>query len=119
MAPRHIATPTIVEAAGTPPKRIEEMIGRLNTETAALSIAVMTSPAGWEEPGQTPEFDEYTLVLDGALNVRHREGVLTVRAGEAVIAPAGEWVQYGTPNGAKYVAVCVPAFSPEHVHRDA
>ena len=118
MAPRHIARPTVVEAAGTPPKRIEEMIGRVNTATDAVSIAVMTSPPGWHEPGQTPEFDEYTLVLDGALEVRHGDGVLTVGAGEAVVAPAGEWVQYATPNGAKYVAVCIPAFSPGAVHRD-
>ena len=119
MAPRHVPKPTIVEAAGTPPKRIEEMIGRVNTEEPRLSVARMRSPQGWEEPGQRPEFDEYTLVLDGALDVRHGDGMLTVHAGEAVIAPAGEWVQYATPSGAKYVAVCLPAFSPEIVHRDA
>jgi ethanolamine utilization protein EutQ (cupin superfamily) len=119
VAPRHVPKPTIVEAAGTPPKRIEEIVGRVNTDTASVSIAVMTSPAGWEEPGQTPAFDEYTLVLDGAVEVRHRDGVLTVHEGEAVIARAGEWIQYATPGGAKYVAVCLPAFSPETVHRDA
>jgi quercetin dioxygenase-like cupin family protein len=119
MAPTHIGKPTIVEAAGSPPKRIEEFIGRVNSGTAPVSVARMTSPAGWEEPGQTPEFDEYTLVLDGEIEVRHREGTVRVAAGEAVIAPAGEWVQYATPRGAQYVAVCVPAFSPESVHRDA
>jgi quercetin dioxygenase-like cupin family protein len=117
--PRHVAAPTVVEAAGTPPKRIEEMVGRVNTATETVSVAVMTSPAGWQEPGQTPEFDEYTVVLDGALVVRHRDGVLTVKAGEAVVAHAGEWVQYATPNGARYVAVCVPAFAPGIAHRDA
>jgi ethanolamine utilization protein EutQ (cupin superfamily) len=107
-----------VEAAGTPPKVIDEFIGRVNTGTAALSIARMHSPAGWSEPGQTPEFDEFTLVLGGALRVAHRDGVLDVRAGEAVVAPAGEWVQYSTPEGAEYVAVCLPAFSPDTVHRE-
>jgi quercetin dioxygenase-like cupin family protein len=118
VAPTHVPAPTVVEAHGSPPKRIEEMIGRVNTATANVSVAVMTSPAGWEEPGQVPEFDEYTVVLEGELEARHRDGVVVVRAGEAVIAHAGEWVQYGTPRGARYVAVCVPAFSPETVHRD-
>jgi ethanolamine utilization protein EutQ (cupin superfamily) len=118
MAPTHVTGPTIVEAAGTPPKRIEEMIGRVNTGTESVSVAVMTSPAGWKEPGQTPEFDEYTLVLEGTLEVEHRDGVVAVRAGEAVISHAGEWVRYATPDGAKYVAVCVPGFSPDTVHRD-
>jgi quercetin dioxygenase-like cupin family protein len=115
---RHISAPKIIEAAGNKPKRIEEFIGRVNSGTAAVSIARMTSPPGWVEPGQTPEFDEYTLVLGGMLRVTTRDGVLDVRAGEAVIAHAGEWVQYSTPEGAEYVAVCLPAFSPETVHRD-
>jgi quercetin dioxygenase-like cupin family protein len=114
-----IEAPTVVAAAGTPPKRIEEFVGRVNGGTAQLSIARMTSPAGWREPGQTPEFDEYTLVLSGSLRVETREGTLDVRAGQAVHAPAGAWVRYGTPEGAVYVAVCVPAFSPGTVHRDA
>ncbi len=118
MPPTHIATPTRIEAAGTPPKLIQEYVGHVNTGTGATSVALMTSPAGWEEPGQTPEFDEYTLVLDGAIEVRSQGGVLTVAAGEAVVAHAGEWVQYATPTGAKYVAVCLPAFTPETVHRD-
>jgi quercetin dioxygenase-like cupin family protein len=116
---RHIPGPKIIEAAGNKPKRIEEFIGRVNSGTAAVSIARMTSPPGWVEPGQTPEFDEYTLVLGGMLRVTTRDGVLDVRAGEAVIAHAGEWVQYSTPEGAEYVAVCLPAFSPESVHRDS
>ena len=113
-----IPAPTVVAAAGTPPKRIEEFVGRVNSATAALSVARMTSPPGWQEPGQTPEFDEYTLVLAGALRVETGRGVLEVRAGQAVHAPAGEWVRYGTPEGAEYVAVCVPAFAPDTVHRD-
>lgn len=115
---RHIPAPKIIEAAGNKPKRIEEFIGRVNSGTAAVSLARMTSPPGWVEPGQTPEFDEYTLVLGGTLRVTTRDGVLDVRAGEAVIATAGEWVQYSTPEGAEYVAVCLPAFAPETVHRD-
>jgi ethanolamine utilization protein EutQ (cupin superfamily) len=109
-----------VAAAGNLPKVIEEYVGRVSTGTAAVSVARMRSPAGWVEPGQTPAFDEYTLVLAGALHVRHRDGALVVRAGEAVIAHAGEWVQYSSPEagGAEYVAVCVPAFAPEHAHRD-
>ena len=118
MPPRAVREPAVVEAAGQPPKRIEEFVGRVNTATSGVSVAVMTSPAGWEEPGQTPEFDEYTLVLDGRLDVRHRDGTLTIGPGEAVIAPAGEWVQYATPEGARYVAICLPAFSPASVHRD-
>lgn len=116
---RLIPAPTVVAAAGTPPKRIEEFVGRVNSATAALSIARMTSPPGWQEPGQTPEFDEYTLVLAGSLRVETRGGVLEVRAGQAVHVPAGEWVRYGTPEGAEYVAVCLPAFAPDTVHRDA
>jgi quercetin dioxygenase-like cupin family protein len=115
----HIPKPSIIEAAGNKPKRIEEFIGRVNSRTAAASIARMTSPPGWVEPGQTPGFDEYTVVLNGTLRVTTREGALDVRAGEAVIAHAGEWVQYSTPDGAEYIAVCLPAFSPDTVHRDA
>ena len=117
--PTHIPKPSIIEAAGNQPKRIEEYIGRVNSQTAALSVARMTSPPGWIEPGQTPAFDEYTVVLRGMLRVTTRGGALDVRAGEAVIAHAGEWVQYSTPDGAEYIAVCLPAFSPETVHRDA
>ena len=117
----HIAGPTVVESAGNIPKRIDEYIGRVNTGTTQVSIARMTSDQGWEEPGQTPQFDEYTVVLKGSLNVRSADGsVLEVTAGQAVIAPAGEWVQYSTPaaGGAEYIAVCLPAFSPETVKRD-
>ena len=118
--PVHIAKPQIIEAAGNKPKRIEEFIGRVTTQTPAVSIARMTSPSGWLEPGQTPEFDEYTVVLRGMLRVATRDGSLDVRAGQAVITRAGEWVQYSTPepDGAEYIAVCLPAFSPETVHRD-
>ncbi len=118
MSIRHITSPTRVEAAGTPPKLIDEYVGRVNSDTTALSVAHMRSPAGWEEPGQTPQFDEYTVVLAGALHVRHTDGVFEVSAGQAVITPAGEWVQYFTPNGAEYLAVCAPAFSPDTVNRD-
>ncbi len=118
MAVRLVQSPTVVEAAGTPPKRIEEMIGRVNTDTGDVSVAVMTSPAGWQEPGQTPEFDEYTLVLSGEVVVSSRDGDLTAHQGECVIAPKGEWVRYATPNGAHYVSVCLPAFTPDTVHRD-
>lgn len=116
-----ISSPTIVQAAGNKPKQIEEFIGRVNSRTEALSIARMKSPAGWLEPGQTPEFDEYTVVLRGMLRVTTRTGVADVRAGQAVIANRGEWVQYSTPEpeGAEYIAVCLPAFSPASVHRDA
>jgi mannose-6-phosphate isomerase-like protein (cupin superfamily) len=117
--PTLIEAPAVVEAAGNKPKRIEELVGRVNTGTTTLSIARMQSPPGWVEPGQTPEFDEYTVVLRGRLRVRGREGILDVAAGQAVVARAGEWVQYSTPGGAEYVAVCVPAFSPATVHRDA
>ncbi|MBN2416128.1 cupin [bacterium] len=117
---RKIVSPAVIEAAGSKPKRIEEFIGRVNSGDAGVSIARMTSPAGWIEPGQRPEFAEYTLVLKGMLQVETEQETLQVRAGEAVIAPAGEWVRYSTPEpgGAGYVAVCVPAFSPETVHRD-
>jgi quercetin dioxygenase-like cupin family protein len=119
--PIHIAAPTTVQAAGEPPKRIEEFVGRVNSETESVSVARMRSPEGWSEPGQRPEFDEYTVVLAGCLRVTHEGGALAVRAGEAVITRAGEWVRYSTPDpgGAEYVAVCLPAFSPETVHRDA
>ncbi len=116
--PRIIAAPTVVAAAGSLPKRIEEFVGRAKCGTTGLSIARMTSPAGWVEPGQTPDFDEYSLVLDGCLRVESAAGVLDVHAGQAVHVAAGEWVRYSTPDGASYVAVCVPAFSPETVHRD-
>jgi mannose-6-phosphate isomerase-like protein (cupin superfamily) len=117
----HIPKPTVIQAAGNKPKRIEEFIGRVNSGTSDCSIARMRSPSGWVEPGQTPQFDEYTLVLHGALRVTTKSDVLEVRAGEAVIVPRGEWVQYSTPgeDGAEYVAVCLPAFSPDTVHRDA
>ena len=118
--PVHITSPTRIAAAGTKPKLIDEYVGRVNSGTAAVSIAHMRSPSGWVEPGQTPDFDEYTLVLAGSLRVTHRDGVLDVRAGEAVVARRGEWIQYSTPDpdGAEYVAVCLPAFSPEMVRRD-
>ena len=114
-----IESPTIVEAAGTPPKRIEEYIGRVNSRTEAVSIAKMKSPSGWSEPGQTPEFDEYTVVLKGTLHVRLKEGEFDIAAGQAIIVHAGEWVQYSSPSpqGAEYIAVCLPAFSPDTVHR--
>lgn len=117
---RLIEKPTIVQAAGNKPKVIEEFIGRVNSGTEGVSIARMKSPGGWIEPGQTPEFDEYTVVLRGTLRVTSKSGELDVRAGQAVITPAGEWVKYSTPDddGAEYVAVCIPAFSPSTVHRD-
>ena len=119
--PRHIAEPAVIGAAGNMPKRIEEFVGRVNTGTTALSIARMQSPAGWLEPGQTPEFDECTVVLRGFLRVASRAGSIDVHAGEALMVRGGEWVQYGSPgpDGAEYIAVCLPAFSPETVHRDA
>lgn len=115
-----IPQPTVIAAAGNKPKLIEEFFGRVNSRTAAASIARMRSPGGWVEPGQTPEFDEYTVVLRGELQVTTRAGTLTVKAGQAVHTPKGEWVQYSTPHpdGAEYVAVCLPAFSPATVHRD-
>lgn len=117
---RLIDGPLRIEAAGNKPKLIEEYIGRVRSGHDAVSIAHMRSPGGWVEPGQTPEFDEYTLVLQGVLRVEGREGVLDVRAGEAVVAARGEWVRYSTPDpeGAEYVAVCIPAFTPDRVHRD-
>lgn len=117
--PTLIAAATRIEAAGNKPKIIQEHIGRVNSKTQALSVARMSSPAGWVEPGQTPEFDEYTLVLSGMLRVEHKGGAIDVQAGQAVIAHAGEWIRYSTPNGAEYVAICLPAFSPDTVHRDS
>jgi ethanolamine utilization protein EutQ (cupin superfamily) len=115
---RLIERPALIEAAGTKPKRIEEFVGRVSSDTAAVSVARMVSPAGWREPAQTPEFDEYTVVLAGVLEVETKAGTLAVRAGQAVIVPSGEWVRYATPEGAEYLAVCLPAFSPAIVHRD-
>ena len=119
--PTLIPSPTVIEAAGNPPKLIREYVGRVNSDTTALSIAHMQSPGGWSEPGQQPEFDEYTLVLRGMLRVEHASGALDVSAGQAAHVPAGERVRYSTPeaDGADYVAVCLPAFSPDLVHRDA
>jgi len=118
--PTLVAQPTRITAAGSKPKLIEEFIGRVNNGEARLSIAHMRSPGGWTEPGQTPEFDEFTLVLRGVLRVTHTQGQLDVTAGQSVIAHAGEWVQYSTPEptGAEYIAICLPAFSPQTVHRD-
>ena len=114
--PTLIEKPSVIAAAGNKPKTIEEFIGRVNSKTEALSVARMQSPSGWVEPGQAPEFDEYTVVLRGSLRVATRGGVLDVHAGQAVIAHAGEWVP--GPDGAEYIAVCLPAFSMEAVHRD-
>ena len=116
-----IEKPAVVAAAGNLPKRIEEYVGRVNSATEHVSVARMVSPAGWVEPGQRPTFDEYTLVLKGLLRVEHEKGTLDVKAGQAVIAHAGEWVRYSSPevDGAEYVAVCLPAFAPDIVHRDA
>lgn len=118
--PTLIAKPTRVEAAGNKPKLIDEYIGRVNSATTGVSIAHMRSPGGWQEPGQTPQFDEFTVVLKGMMRVEHRGGVIEVRAGQAVIAHSGEWVRYSTPleEGAEYIAVCMPAFAMDTVHRD-
>lgn len=118
--PTLIAEPTRIQAAGNKPKLIDEYIGRVNSKTSVVSVAHMRSPGGWLEPGQTPEFDEFTVVLKGTLRVEHKKGVVEVQAGQAVIAHAGEWVRYSTPGeeGAEYIAVCLPAFSIEEVHRD-
>ena len=113
-----VEQPTIVDAAGTPPKTIREHIGRVNTATDAVSIAHMTSPPGWFEPWQTPEFDEWTLVLSGSIVVDHDGGQLVAQAGQTVHAGRGEKVRYSTPDGADYIAICLPAFSPDSVHRD-
>ncbi len=118
--PTLIAQPTRIQAAGTKPKLIDEYIGRVNSKTSTTSVAHMRSPQGWIEPGQTPEFDEFTIVLKGTLLVTSKGGALEVNAGQAVMAYAGEWIQYSTPgfDGAEYIAVCLPAFSMETVHRD-
>lgn len=118
--PKHIEQPTIIEAAGHPPKRIEEYAGRVNSGHQHVSVARMQSPAGWEEPGQRPEFEETTVVLRGMLRVEHDGGTLEIRAGQAVVTQPGEWVRYSSPEpgGAEYIAVCIPAFSPDTVHRD-
>ena len=119
--PTLVAQPTRIRAAGTKPKLIDEFIGRVNTKTTDVSVAHMHSPQGWEEPGQTPEFDEFTLVLTGVLRVKYKGGQMDVPAGQAVIAHRGEWVQYSTPGEGEteYIAVCLPAFAMETVHRDA
>ena len=118
--PRLITTPTRIHAHGEPPKVIEEFVGRVNSQTAELSVARMVSPSGWSEPGQTPEFAEYTLVLRGSLRVETRDETFDVAAGQAIISEPGEWIRYSSPGaeGAEYVAVCLPAFSPATVHRD-
>jgi ethanolamine utilization protein EutQ (cupin superfamily) len=116
--PELIESPSRVEAAGTKPKLIDEYAGRVNTGEERVSVAHMRSPAGWVEPGQRPDFDEYTLVIGGALQVEYEGGSMVVGAGQAVLARSGEWVRYSTPEGAEYVAVCLPAFSPDSVHRD-
>jgi mannose-6-phosphate isomerase-like protein (cupin superfamily) len=118
--PTLIPRPRVIEAAGNQPKLIEEFVGRVNSATTDVSVARMRSPAGWQEPGQTPQFDEYTVVLRGMLRVETRTGVVDVKAGQAVITRRGEWVRYSTPDaeGAEYVAICLPAFGPDIVHRD-
>jgi quercetin dioxygenase-like cupin family protein len=118
--PRLIEQPATIEAAGTKPKLIEEFAGRANSGHKSVSVAKMTSPQGWVEPGQAPEFEEITLVLSGMLRVEHTTGVIEVRAGQAIVSLPGEWIRYSTPEpgGAEYVAVCLPAFSPDTVHRD-
>jgi quercetin dioxygenase-like cupin family protein len=118
--PTLIAQPKRIEAAGNKPKLIDEYVGRVNTGTPSASVAHMRSPGGWQEPGQTPEFDEFTVVLRGLLRVEYQGGVMEVRAGQGIIAHRGEWVRYSTPesDGAEYIAVCLPAFSMDTVHRD-
>jgi mannose-6-phosphate isomerase-like protein (cupin superfamily) len=120
--PKFIREPVVVKAVGNKLKIIEEFIGRINSKTTEISVARMKSPAGWVEPGQTPEFDEYTIVLRGLLRVKSKDGnTLEIKAGQAVVVNRGEWIQYSTPEkeGAEYIAVCIPAFSPDIVHRDA
>ena len=118
--PKLIEKPTVIDCVGTKPKQIQEFAGRVNSGHAGVSVARMVSPTGWQEPGQRPEFEEITVVLKGTLRVEHEKGVLDVKAGQAVVASPGEWVRYSTPGpeGAEYVAVCLPAFSPTAVHRD-
>jgi mannose-6-phosphate isomerase-like protein (cupin superfamily) len=119
--PKLIASPSLIMAAGNKPKRIEEFIGRVNSGHAAVSVARMTSPGGWQEPGQRPSFEEITVVLRGSVRVETENGVIDVAAGQAIVTEPGEWVRYSTPGaeGAEYVAVCLPAFSPDTVHRDS
>ena len=119
--PRLIAQPTIVAAAGTKPKQIQEFAGRVNSGHSGVSVARMVSPQGWQEPGQRPEFEEITVVLQGMIRVEYEGGTIDVRAGQAIVTSAGEWVRYSTPDpgGAEYIAVCTPAFSPDTVHRDS
>jgi mannose-6-phosphate isomerase-like protein (cupin superfamily) len=117
--PEFIDSPTTIEAAGNVPKIIKEFIGCVNSKTSDISIAKMESPAGWIEPGQTPEFDEYTVVLKGTLFVQTRDEGFEINAGQAIVTRKGEWVRYSTPGGAEYIAVCLPAFTPDTVHRDA
>jgi len=118
--PKLIETPTVIQAAGNKPKRIEEFVGNVNTKTSEISVAKMTSPAGWVEPGQTPGFREITYVISGELHVEHKEGIVKVRSGQTVITEPNEWVRYSTPipGGAEYIAICLPAFSAERVNRD-
>ena len=118
--PEHIKSPSVIKAAGNKPKIIEEFIGRVNSRNNSVSIAKMKSPQGWIEPGQKPEFDEFTVVLKGMLRVTTKSETLDIKEGEAVITRKGEWIQYSTPepDGAEYIAVCIPAFSPDNVHRD-
>ena len=117
--PKLVDRPQRIEAAGNKPKVIDEFIGRVRSGDDKVSLALMNSPAGWVEPGQRPDFEEYTLVIEGALQVEYEGGTLEVKAGQAVHTRPGEWVRYSTPQGARYVAVCIPAFSPNTVHRDA
>jgi mannose-6-phosphate isomerase-like protein (cupin superfamily) len=119
--PTLIEQPTLIDGQGNKPKRIEEYFGRVNTQDARISVARMVSPAGWIEPGQVPDFDEFTVVLGGRLQVEHAASVMEVRAGQGVLVRAGEWVRYSSPmpGGAEYLAVCLPAFSPDTVHRDS
>lgn len=118
--PTLIDSPTVIKAAGNKPKRIEEYVGKVRTNTSEISVARMTSPEGWIEPGQAPDFTEITYVISGELHVQHKEGILKVSSGKAIISKPGEWVRYSTPSpeGAEYIAICFPAFSPESVHRD-
>jgi len=118
--PEHIKKATTIKAPGTKPKLIQEYVGHVNSKTSGVSIAHMKSPEGWEEPGQKPDFDEYTVVLKGLLRVEGKDGVMDIQAGQAVIVKRGEWIRYSSPTagGAEYIAVCLPAFSPETVHRD-
>jgi mannose-6-phosphate isomerase-like protein (cupin superfamily) len=118
--PKLIQKPTVIDCVGTKPKQIQEFAGQVNSGHSGVSVARMISPSGWEEPGQRPEFEEITVVLKGTLQVQHENGVLQVHAGQAVVTSPGEWVRYSTPGpeGAEYVAVCLPAFSPTTVHRD-